>query len=186
MQSEAVSIAKKSDIMVIIGGRESSNTEKLRNVCSEHCPTILIERADELEPSMYKGVKTVGITAGASTPADIIKEVLSTMSEIINTNEKEFDEAQFPADTALIRRTTLLKVRNRALSRVLNRPLNRVLNRSLSRVRNRPLNRVRNRPLNRVRNRALNRAVNWTMNRPMNRAMSRVWSRAGMALQRGL
>jgi 4-hydroxy-3-methylbut-2-enyl diphosphate reductase len=100
MQSEAVSIAKKSDIMVIIGGRESSNTEKLRNVCSEHCPTILIERADELEPSMYKGVKTVGITAGASTPADIIKEVLSTMSEIINTNEKEFDEAQFPADTA--------------------------------------------------------------------------------------
>ena len=100
MQSEAVSIAKKSDIMVIIGGRESSNTEKLRNVCSEHCPTILIERADELEPSMYKGVKTVGITAGASTPADIIKEVLSTMSEIINTNEKEFDEVQFPADTA--------------------------------------------------------------------------------------
>ena len=67
---------------------------------TEHCPTILIERADEPEPSMYKGVKTVGITAGASTPADIIKEVLSTMSEIINTNEKEFDEAQFPADTA--------------------------------------------------------------------------------------
>jgi len=95
-QNEAVNIAKKSDIMVIVGGRESSNTAKLRDVCSNYCRTILIENADELDPSIFKGVRTVGVTAGASTPTDIIKEVLSTMSEMVK-EEKEFNEAQISA-----------------------------------------------------------------------------------------
>lgn len=98
-QNEAIELAKKSDLMVIVGGRESSNTAKLRDVCSVYCLTCLIETADELDDSMFEGVQTVGVTAGASTPADIIKEVLSTMSELVNTNESEIKEAQSPVET---------------------------------------------------------------------------------------
>ncbi|MCI8553804.1 MAG: 4-hydroxy-3-methylbut-2-enyl diphosphate reductase, partial [Clostridiales bacterium] len=77
-QNEAVALSQKSDIMVIVGGRQSSNTAKLRDVCSVNCPTVLIETADELSDEWFKGIRTAGVTAGASTPADIIKEVLST------------------------------------------------------------------------------------------------------------
>lgn len=86
-QMEAVDLARISDRMVIVGGRHSSNTAKLRDVCSAICPTFLIETADELSREMLEGARMIGVTAGASTPADIIKEVLSTMSEIVNNNE---------------------------------------------------------------------------------------------------
>ena len=86
-QMEAVDLARISDRMVIVGGRHSSNTAKLRDVCSAICPTFLIETADELSREMLEGARAIGVTAGASTPADIIKEVLSTMSEIVNNNE---------------------------------------------------------------------------------------------------
>lgn len=99
-QKEAIALAKKSDIMVIVGGRHSSNTAKLHDVCAVHCPTYLIETADELTSEMFQGVHTVGITAGASTPADIIKEVLSTMSEMSNNNENEVKETVTEATTA--------------------------------------------------------------------------------------
>lgn len=92
-QNEAVRLSRESDMMVIVGGRQSSNTAKLRDVCSMYCPTILVETAGELERSVFAGVKKIGITAGASTPADIIKEVLSTMSEIVNNNEVQETEA---------------------------------------------------------------------------------------------
>ncbi len=92
-QKEAVDLSQKCDIMVIVGGRESSNTAKLRDVCEPHCRTVLIETADELRKEWFDGVRSVGVTAGASTPADIIKEVLSTMSEIVN-NEIETTAAQ--------------------------------------------------------------------------------------------
>jgi 4-hydroxy-3-methylbut-2-enyl diphosphate reductase len=68
--------------MIVIGGRESSNTAKLRDVCMKNCTTYLIETADELPLSVLKESECIGITAGASTPASIIKEVLDTMSEI--------------------------------------------------------------------------------------------------------
>ena len=70
--------------MIVVGGRDSSNTAKLRDICAEHCETYLIERADEL-PVFSAGL-SVGITAGASTPASIIKEVLATMAEVTTTN----------------------------------------------------------------------------------------------------
>lgn len=94
-QREAVDLSCECDIMVIVGGRQSSNTAKLRDVCASHCPTYLVETADELQASWFAGVRTAGLTAGASTPADIIKEVLSTMSEIINVNEQ--DPQEIPA-----------------------------------------------------------------------------------------
>ncbi len=96
-QNEAVLLSQHSDKMVIVGGRQSSNTAKLRDVCAPHCPTVLIETAAELRGESFAGAKAIGITAGASTPAGIIKEVLSTMSEIVNNNEVQ--ETEVPAQT---------------------------------------------------------------------------------------
>lgn len=82
-QDEAAELSKKSDMMIIIGGRHSSNTVKLKAVCSENCKTYLVERADELTSIDFSECAEIGVTAGASTPSDIIKEVLLAMSEIV-------------------------------------------------------------------------------------------------------
>lgn len=97
-QAEAVALSQQSDVMVIVGGRQSSNTAKLRDVCQPFCRTILIETADELTAEQLAGAQTVGLTAGASTPADIIKEVLSTMSEIVNNSEVQENEVAVAAE----------------------------------------------------------------------------------------
>lgn len=83
-QDEAALISKQSDMMIIIGDRHSSNTAKLKAVCSENCYTYLVERAAELNTINFSHCATVGVTAGASTPSAIIKEVLFAMSEIVN------------------------------------------------------------------------------------------------------
>ena len=80
-QAEALLLSKKNDIMIIIGGRTSSNTAKLKAVCESNCPTYLIETAEELLDIAFCDVQSIGVTAGASTPDSIIKEVLKTMSE---------------------------------------------------------------------------------------------------------
>ena len=79
-QNEAVDIAKRVDGMIVIGGRESSNTEKLYDLCKIHCPdTIWIESKTDI-PAEFRGDnKLVGITAGASTPDGIIMEVCKDM-----------------------------------------------------------------------------------------------------------
>ncbi len=81
-QDEAVDLSKKSDIMIVIGGKNSSNTAKLFHICSENCETVWIERADEIDPNNFLGKQKISVTAGASTPVDIIKEVQDTMSEL--------------------------------------------------------------------------------------------------------
>lgn len=93
-QSEAAILASESDLMLVIGGRHSSNTNKLFQICQTKCPqTYLIETADELPVSAVAHANRIGITAGASTPASIIKEVLATMTEEIkNTPESEPEE----------------------------------------------------------------------------------------------
>ena len=80
-QKEATQLSLENDAMIIIGGRQSSNTAKLKAVCESNCPTFLIETADELSGIDLSGFERVGVTAGASTPDSIIKEVLKTMSE---------------------------------------------------------------------------------------------------------
>ena len=90
-QAEAAELAKKSDLMVVIGGRHSSNTQKLVAVCSEYCPTVSIETGKELSKELFINKENVGVTAGASTPAFIIQEVLNNMSEEIRENEN-FEE----------------------------------------------------------------------------------------------
>ena len=90
-QKEAFELSLRSDAMIVVGGRSSSNTAKLKAVCEKNCPTFLVETARELAKFDFSRFRSVGVTAGASTPAGIIKEVLSTMSEILNeqTNPEE-------------------------------------------------------------------------------------------------
>ena len=93
-QAEAVLLAQQNDLMIVIGGKESSNTKKLKEVCAEFAETYLLETAEELDklPPLCQ-YASIGVTAGASTPAYIIKEVLKTMSEMLNKQEGEMDFA---------------------------------------------------------------------------------------------
>ena len=92
-QNEAYEISEKSDAMIVIGGRHSSNTCKLRDVSSAHCRSFLIETADELKSIDLSPYNVIGVTAGASTPSVIIKEVLKSMSEEIKEKEVETTSA---------------------------------------------------------------------------------------------
>ena len=92
-QSEAQKIASKCDAMVVIGDHASSNTKHLVELCQERCPKVLwVEQADELDLDSLKDVACVGITAGASTPGWIIKEVYDKMSEENLEIEESFAE----------------------------------------------------------------------------------------------
>ena len=75
-QTEADRISGQVDAMIVIGGAHSSNTRKLYEICSRKCAyTYFVQKADDLPGDFPDGVKTVGITAGASTPKNIIEEV---------------------------------------------------------------------------------------------------------------
>ncbi len=92
-QEEAQRLAAQSDAMVVIGDSKSSNTKRLAELCRQLCPDVrLIERADELDTASLHKLSNVGITAGASTPEWIIKEVYNKMSEEIMEIEKSFAE----------------------------------------------------------------------------------------------
>ena len=95
-QGEAAELSKICDAMVVVGDTKSSNTGRLAMICREHCQkVVLVDNATELDPDFFRGATYVGITAGASTPAWIIKEVNKTMSEITNVEavqEVSFDE----------------------------------------------------------------------------------------------
>ena len=74
-QSAAIELAGKVDMMLVIGGKNSANTTRLAQLCAEHCLTYHIETAEELQDEWFDKIKKIGITAGASTPDWIIKEV---------------------------------------------------------------------------------------------------------------
>ena len=89
-QEEARRLASVNDAMVVIGGKHSSNTNKLFEVCASLCGrTYAVETSAELKPEFFYGVSSVGVVAGASTPAGIIKEVIKTMSEILQPVEEQ-------------------------------------------------------------------------------------------------
>ena len=93
-QSEAAELSEVCQAMVVVGDPKSSNTGRLAMICREHCDKVfLVDNAAELKAEDFSGVSDVGITAGASTPAWIIKEVNKTMSEI--TNAEAVQEENF-------------------------------------------------------------------------------------------
>ncbi len=92
-QLEAKALAAQCDAMIVVGGRASSNTRRLYELCLACCSRVLwVERAAELEPSDLCGMASIGITAGASTPGWIIKEVYDKMSDEIMEIEESFAE----------------------------------------------------------------------------------------------
>ncbi|HZK70026.1 MAG TPA: bifunctional 4-hydroxy-3-methylbut-2-enyl diphosphate reductase/30S ribosomal protein S1 [Clostridia bacterium] len=94
-QNEGIEIARSADIMFVIGGTESSNTQKLFEVCKRYCQkTYKISTAKDIPNIDFSSVRVIGITAGASTPDWIIKEVKKVMDEISkNDTELSFEEA---------------------------------------------------------------------------------------------
>ncbi|MDE6657975.1 MAG: bifunctional 4-hydroxy-3-methylbut-2-enyl diphosphate reductase/30S ribosomal protein S1 [Oscillospiraceae bacterium] len=94
-QTAAAELASQSDCMIVIGGKHSSNTMKLYDVCSEYCKTYHIENADELNTLDLLNAKSIGITAGASTPAYIIKEVIFTMQENLSKVPETEEDIDF-------------------------------------------------------------------------------------------
>ncbi len=79
-QESAARLAEEVDAIVIVGGKNSSNTTHLFEICQAHCARAhFVESADELVPSWFEGCEVVGVTAGASTPADQIQEVVECL-----------------------------------------------------------------------------------------------------------
>ncbi len=91
-QQEAEELARRCDLVVVIGGRHSSNTQKLAAVAGRHCRVLAVETAAELTAGDFARVTRVGVTAGASTPSSVIEEVLNKMSEVVQNEEMSFEE----------------------------------------------------------------------------------------------
>ncbi len=82
-QDAARELSQEADVMIVIGGKNSSNTKQLYRICKENCPdSYLIENKDEIESEWFEGKKICGITAGASTPNWIIDEVIENIKKI--------------------------------------------------------------------------------------------------------
>jgi 4-hydroxy-3-methylbut-2-enyl diphosphate reductase len=78
-QAEALDLARRVDLMLVIGGRGSANTSRLTELCSTATETYLIETAEEIRPPWLHGKHLIGVTSGASTPEQTIDEVLSRL-----------------------------------------------------------------------------------------------------------
>ena len=93
-QQEAADLSKSCDAMVVIGARHSANSVHLAEICAEHCNNVqFISSASELCLSALENAEAIGITAGASTPAWIIKEVRQTMTDEIKIEEATAEQA---------------------------------------------------------------------------------------------
>ena len=122
-QQEAGEIASKVDMMIVIGGANSSNTNKLAGICKKYCKnTYQIENFGDLPQDIYIP-KTIGITAGASTPAAIIKEVVEKMEEMQkNSGEnfaaefEEYEKALITLNTRDIVKGTVIAVSEAGVS----------------------------------------------------------------------
>jgi 4-hydroxy-3-methylbut-2-enyl diphosphate reductase len=89
-QKAAEKLAKNVDLMIVIGGKNSGNTTRLAQICSEKTKTYHIETACSIKEKWFKNVNSVGLTAGASTPDWIIKEIEMRIKEVIAKRHFEF------------------------------------------------------------------------------------------------
>ena len=82
-QTVDLELAERVDAMVVIGGRNSSNTTRLYEICAEHCARAYhVESAEEIDPSWFDECRVVGVSAGASTPDNQIDSVVEYLSEL--------------------------------------------------------------------------------------------------------
>jgi 4-hydroxy-3-methylbut-2-enyl diphosphate reductase len=89
-QQEALELARQVEAVLVLGGKNSANTAKLAQICrTAGIPVYRIETAGEIDPAWFKGLKTIGVTAGASTPGWIIEEVCSRMMEFEEMKKEE-------------------------------------------------------------------------------------------------
>ncbi len=84
-QTAAVDLARQSDVVIVIGGARSNNTRELVNTCARHCALVHhVQTADDLRPDWFITAATVGLTAGTSTPDDVIDRVEQRIKELAN------------------------------------------------------------------------------------------------------
>ena len=108
-QEEADRIAERADLMLVIGGTSSSNSRKLYDICKKKCNhTYFVQTVTDLKEEWFEGVKCVGITAGASTPKKIIKEV-QTMEECF---EQMLNESMKTIRSGEVVKGTVIAVKN--------------------------------------------------------------------------
>jgi (E)-4-hydroxy-3-methyl-but-2-enyl pyrophosphate reductase len=82
LQDAAIDLARQVDVVLVVGGRQSANTSRLREICEEQgVPAYHVETAAEIQDSWLEGCETIGVTAGASTPDWLIEEVVSALNE---------------------------------------------------------------------------------------------------------
>jgi len=93
-QESSLELAKKCDLMIVIGGKNSSNTKMLAKLCSEHAQTKHIETADEIDESWFNNLKSIGLTAGASTPDWIIINVYNKIKVIVRDDHNRVDTVE--------------------------------------------------------------------------------------------
>ena len=112
-QKEAAELAGRADAMVVVGGRNSANTRKLFDICKAGCQrTILAESAAEIPPAFANtDSEMIGITAGASTPTDLLKEVVTRMSDMENKDLTPAAEEQNHNDFMAEVDATLVRIR---------------------------------------------------------------------------
>lgn len=83
-QKESELLSKTSDLMVVIGGKESSNTLKLYNICKKNAETIFVEKSEDLPNKISENYRKIGIVAGASTPKEVIYNIKNSIEKCIN------------------------------------------------------------------------------------------------------
>ena len=112
-QKETAELAARADRMIVVGGRNSANTRKLFEICRAGCPdTILVESAAEIPPAFANtDPGMIGITAGASTPTDSLKEVVTRMSELENKEMTPTPEEETHKDFMKEVEATLVRIR---------------------------------------------------------------------------
>lgn len=93
-QEEAADLAKKSNLMLVIGDKRSSNTSKLKAVCDSYCKTFLIESTNDMPDIDLLNTSSIGITAGASTPDVAIKSIEEAINNMLEESKKYLDENQ--------------------------------------------------------------------------------------------
>lgn len=92
-QEEAIELSKQNELMIVIGGKESSNSRKLYEICSKYCnKALFIEDENELDLTELKNINKLGITAGASTPDYIVEGVVLKIMNMENVNAEEITQ----------------------------------------------------------------------------------------------